>query len=337
MLRTLFVVVFLSLLSGCGSATPRLQTIAVPVGAAEVGGHFARQLVLEQRLLDNHRLETIRFRLGRAAVGFCPGRTRPEFGFAVADQYSFGRADRRLATSAYGFDDRLRVLYVINDSPAYDAGLRSGDYILRVNGRTIPSGPGAKAGYKSAVNGDDFRMTLTVETPATSDVRTGPGRKNVTLAAVAACRVDVELIDSHMVGAFAMAGRITVTKGMLWFARGDELSFVIAHELIHVIRGHRRMIGRFGVQQKQVEAEADYLGLYVMARAGYEIGIVPRFWRRYAAYFPNLGGNGRTHRTTSNRIIAMRRAISEINARIVVGSARVPGSTVSLADASSGR
>ena len=336
-MRTRFVVVFLSLLSGCVSATPKLHTIAVPDGEAEVAGHFARQLVLEQRLLDNHRLETIRFRLGRAAVGFCPGRTRPEFGFAVANKYSFGYGDRRLATSAYGFDDRLRVLHVINHSPAYDAGLRSGDYILSVNGKTIPSGSGAKAGYKSAVNSDDFRMTLTVETPATSDMRTGPGRKNVTLAAVAACRVDVELSDSHNVGAYAMVGRITVTEGMLWFAQGDELSFVIAHELIHVVRKHRRMIGKFGVQQKQVEAEPDYLGLYIMARAGYEIGIVPRFWRRFAAYFPNMGGNGRTHRTTSNRIIAMHRAISEINARIVVGAAPVPGSTVSLADASSGR
>lgn len=335
MLRARFVVVFLALLSGCVSATPKLQTITVPVGEAEVGDQFARQLVLEQRFLDNHRLETIRFRLGRAAVGFCPGRTRPEFGFAVANKYSFGHGDRRLATSAYGFDDRLRVLHVINDSPAYDAGLRSGDYILSVNGKTIPSGSGATAGYKSAVNSDDFRMTLTVETPATSDAKTGPGRKNVTLAAAAACRVDLELADSHNVGAFAMAGRITVTEGMLWFAQGDELSFVIAHELIHIVRRHRRMIGRFGVQRKEVEAEADYLGLYIMARAGYEIGIVPRFWRRFAAYFPNMA-NGRTHRTTSNRIFAMRRAISEINARIVVGSAPVPGSTVSLADASGG-
>ena len=336
MLRIGFVVACLSLLSGCVSAAPKLRTVAVSAGEAEVEGQFQRQLVLEQRFLDNHRLETIRFRLGKAAVGFCPGKIKPEFGLAVANKHSFGHGDRHLATRAYGFGDRLRVLHVIKGTPAYNAGVRSGDYLLSVNGETIPSGQQAEAGYKSAADSGDRRMTLTVETPATSDARTGAGRKKMTLASVPVCKFDIELTESHKVGAYAMAGGITVTKGMLWFAQGDEIAFVVAHELIHVVRKHRRMMGKFGVQQKQVEAEADYLGLYVMARAGYEIGTASRFWRRIAAYFPNMRGTGRTHPTPSYRFVAMRKTIAEINAKIVAGNALVPGSAGRLADANSG-
>jgi len=326
----------MSVLSGCVAAAPKLQTIAVSAGEAEVEGQFQRQLVLEQRFLDNHRLDTIRFRLGRAAVSFCPGKTRPDYGFAVANQYSFGDRDRYLATNAYGYADRLRVLHVIKGSPAYAAGLRSGDYVLSVNGEAVPSGPGAEAGYKSAVDGG-AHVTLTIETPANAAAQTGPARRTVSLASVPVCKFDIDLTESNKVGAYAMAGGITVTKGMLWFAQGDELAFVVAHELIHVVRHHRRMIGKFGVDQKQVEAEADYLGLYVMARAGYEIGTASRFWRRIAAYFPNMRDDGRTHPTTSYRFVAMRKAIAEINAKIVAGSTLEPGSVGRLADANNGR
>lgn len=337
MLRAGFIVVFLSLLPGFVSAAPNLQTVAISTGDAKVGRQFDPRPGLGQRFLDNHRLDTIRFRLGTAALDLCPGKTRQAFGFKVANKHSFGYYDRGEATNAYGFGDRLRVLHVIKGSPAYHAGLRSGDYILSVNGETIPPGAGAKAGFKSAVNSDRSRMTLTVEPPAksgaTSVAGTGTGRKNVTLAAVPACRFGIELTGSHKVGAYTRAHGISVTRGMLRFAQGDELSFVIAHELIHVLRKHARMMKKFGVKQKQVEAEADYFGLYVMARAGYEIGVTSRFWRRIAAAFPNMRGNGRTHPTTSNRIVAMRNAITEINAKIVAGSALVPDSAVSLADA----
>lgn len=331
MFRTGIVVVCLSLLSGCASAAPNLRTIAVSPGEAEVESYFQNQLVLEQRFLDNHRLETIRFNLGRAAVGFCPGRSRPDFGMAVANKYSFGHGERQLASRFYGFNDRLRVLHVIKGSPAYNSGVRSGDYILNVNGETMPSGPNAEASYKSAIDTNDARMTMTIETPTSSDSRMAPGRKNVNLAGVRTCKFDIELTESHKVGAFAMAGGITITKGMLWFAQGDELAFVISHELVHVVRKHRRMIGKYGVQQKQVEAEADYLGLYIMARAGYEIGLASRFWRRIAAYFPAMRGNGRTHPTTSYRFVAMRKTISEINRKIVAGRPLMPGAGDRLA------
>ncbi len=326
------------MLSGCITAAPKLRTIAVSAGEAEVENHFQRQLVLEQSFLDEHRLETIRFKVGRSAVSFCPDRIQHEFGFAVANKLSFGMRERRIATRAYGFSDRLRVLHVIKDSPAYDAGLRSGDVILRVNGTPVPTGSSAEAVYRLAAERDGgTRLMLVIEPSGSSDgKKKASGAREVKLAAVRTCRFDIELTESHRVGAYAMGGGVTITKGMLWFARGDELAFVVAHELVHVIREHRRMIAKFGVRQKDVEAEADYMGLYIMARSGYEIGTASRFWRRIAAYFPRFGGAGRTHPTTSYRFVAMKKTVAEINAKIVAGAALVPGADARLADAAPG-
>lgn len=334
MLRIFLTALLVFSVSGCVSAAPKLRTISVSAGEAEVEGDFQRQLVLEQQFLDNHLLETLRFNIGHAAVAFCPGRTRPEYGFAVANKYSFDGSERALAVSGYGFGERLRVLHVIRNTPAYKAGLRSGDYIVEANGETIPTGASAKAAFRSASSGSG--LNLVIETPARSDSKMARGRKNVSLAAVETCRFDVELTESHKVGAYAMAGGITITKGMMWFAQGDELAFVLSHELVHVIRKHARMIGKYGVKQKDVEAEADYMGLYIMARAGYEIGTASKFWRRIAAYFPRMRGSGRTHPQTSYRFVAMEKTMNEINSKIVAGRPLLPGSDRRLADASAG-
>ena len=113
-----FSLVGLLLLAGCATATPKLAGMAVSPGEAAVENAFQRALVLEQQFLDEHRLQTIRFRIGRGAAPFCAGRTRWSYGFAVANQYSFAAAERRIAREAYGFGDRLRVLHVIRNSPA---------------------------------------------------------------------------------------------------------------------------------------------------------------------------------------------------------------------------
>ncbi len=340
MLRICAVVVGLAVLSGCAVNAPRLQTIAVSAGEAEIEGNYQRQLTLHQRFLDQHRLETIRFRVGYAAAEFCASRRQKEFGFAVANKHSFAPRRRRMASKGYGFRDRLRVLYVIKGSPAYNAGLRSGDYIVGVNGARIPTGPGAEAAYREAADPNSAtQMTLTVEplkpsgkTAAAGRLGlTGQSRRVVKLTAVTICRFDIEMTESNRVGAFAMGGGVTITKGMMWFARGDELAFVVAHELVHVIREHQRLIGRFGVRQKDVESEADYMGLYIMARAGYEIGTAAEFWRRIAAYFPGFGGSGRTHPSTSRRFVAMQKTMAEINAKIVAGTALVPGAVSAVA------
>ncbi len=40
---------------------------------------------------------------------------------------------------------------------------------------------------------------------------------------------------------------------MLQFARDAELAFVIAHELVHIVRNHAQLLGRYPIRRKDAE------------------------------------------------------------------------------------
>lgn len=319
------LIIGLFLLSSCASASSQISTIKVSAGEAAMESAFQRQLVLEQHFVNQHRLQSIRFHLGRGGLPFCSGRTRWNYGFAVANEYIFAPGERRLARRGFGFGKKLKILHVIADSPAHKAGLRSGDIIARVNGVEIPEGPGAKAAFDTAkVSLGGNRLELTIDSS---------GLKVAAMNAVETCDFKITLTDSHRVRAFARGRGITVTKGMLWFATNSQLAFVLAHELVHVIRDHSRKVGRLGVKQKDLEREADYVGLYIMARAGFDIREAPKFWRRIAANFPSMLASARTHPATSQRFVAMKKTVLEINAKRAAGAPLIPGGGPKLAKA----
>ena len=139
---------------------------------------------------------------------------------------------------------------------------------------------------------------------------------------------------------------------MMRFAQSDEeLALVVAHETAHNIMGHidkkfgNVLIGGVldilfaaatGVQtrafsdgaalvySKEFEAEADYIGLYVMARAGLPIDAAPRFWRRMGASFPKAISHATTHPPSPHRFVALSNAVKEIKAKQAVGAALLP-------------
>ncbi len=68
-----FSLLGLLLLAGCATATPKLASMAVSSGEAAMENAFQRTLVLEQQFVDEHRLQTIRFNIGRGAARLCAG------------------------------------------------------------------------------------------------------------------------------------------------------------------------------------------------------------------------------------------------------------------------
>ena len=139
-----------------------------------------------------------------------------------------------------------------------------------------------------------------------------------------------------------------ITPAMMRFINKDEeLAFILAHELSHNIMGHPQSLrqnalggailgaladalaGRGGVNthgdftragaeigvlaySADFEREADYVGMYILARSGYRPDDVPNFWRRLSVKQPKAIFVGVTHPTNPERYVTMQKAIAEV-------------------------
>lgn len=162
------------------------------------------------------------------------------------------------------------------------------------------------------------------------------------------------------INAHADGNNVVVYPGLIDFARNDNhLAFVISHEFAHNILAHVASqkqnvmagsllgtlldigaasqgydtggtFGNIGGQagllrySQGFEEEADYVGLYILARAGYKIEDAPEFWRAMSAADPQgIYGSG-THPSNPTRFIAMNKTIAEINAKKAAGQPLTP-------------
>jgi predicted Zn-dependent protease len=106
---------------------------------------------------------------------------------------------------------------------------------------------------------------------------------------------EVNVLDKPYVNAFCLpGGKIGVFKGMLRVTENDDqLATVLSHEIAHALAHHvserlargERNQGALGViwnkaYDRQQEAEADHIGLFLMTFAGYAPEEAVRFWER---------------------------------------------------------
>ena len=166
------------------------------------------------------------------------------------------------------------------------------------------------------------------------------------------CNFLVELSPKGKgVNAHADGTKVVVYPAMVDFTKSDtQLAFVLAHEYTHHMMGHvdsaktntlggvllgsladviaatqgvstQGQFGKLGVQVGRLtyspafEHEADYIGLYILARAGYNIKDAPNFWRAMSTNNPQGIYNRTTHPTTPERFVMMEKTIQEIEAK----------------------
>jgi predicted Zn-dependent protease len=77
------------------------------------------------------------------------------------------------------------------------------------------------------------------------------------------------------------------------------------------------------------QREADYVGLYFMARAGFDNDGVEHFWRRLAAEFPQDIAVASTHPASAERAAGLAAARAEIRMRQAAGAELRPAMNVS--------
>ncbi len=70
--------------------------------------------------------------------------------------------------------------------------------------------------------------------------------------------------------------------------------------------------------------EADYVGLYALALAGYDIERAPDFWRRMSTLDPDSIVFARSHPTTPERFLGLEQTAGEIQQKLTAGLPLTP-------------
>jgi predicted Zn-dependent protease len=175
------------------------------------------------------------------------------------------------------------------------------------------------------------------------------------------CQFDIALDkEGGGLNAYADGQRVVVFPEMVAFTKTDEeLALVLSHEMAHNIMEHpaaqKQNVGMAGIagaladalaqsqgfqtggalanvgQQvavlrysKGFEREADYVGMYILARSGYAITDAPKFWRRMSKKNPDGIYVGSTHPTNPDRYVALSKTIAEIEAKRGAGAPLFP-------------
>jgi predicted Zn-dependent protease len=233
------------------------------------------------------------------------------------------------------------VFSVAVNSPAAAAGIRSGDHLLTFNNEAVPRTD--TAGWIGEFVHDNGERPIEVL------VRRDGFDEMHTLTPVMACTIPIRLITDSTLNAFTNGAEIVIHSSLLRIARTDaQLALVVGHELAHANLGHldkqranqalgwtggamidvgilvgtrittgfafAREFARAGQRAYSVafEREADYVGAYYAARAGYDLSGAEEFWRSYSLENPDSIRVATTHPVTPVRFVQIQKVVAEI-------------------------
>jgi membrane-associated protease RseP (regulator of RpoE activity) len=277
----------------------------------------------------------------------CRNNARNLLGFTAKTKYSY-TSEFIDAASSLGLSDQLQVTGVLAGSGAAKVGLQRGDLLVSIQDKPVPTG--ADAERQTAlllgplVNGrNSIKVTI---------ARSG-GNQVLNIPLTRACAFGIELGNTENVISYADGRRVLISSGMMKYTKSDdELALVIAKEMAHNTLTHpsrqrntatmtgvidnlirlkpdtAALNGMAGVKPypQQLDAAADKLSLYMVARAGYKVDDAAAFWQRLASSYPASVLNGYTaiHPGTDYRLSAIQQAVSDIQAKQATGTTIQP-------------
>lgn len=329
------------LFSGC-IVSPKTVRMDVDEGAVANEARKQRELAVKNYFSQYERLQNTAWPILKNNSDLCVDNTIPSAGFIAQNIYTYKDAEQQQAArDALNMDSNVRVLVVTPQSPAEQAGIRKGDIIKKVNGKIIPATKEAPKILAALNEEEPERTTWSLEVEDSSGLT-----KTHTINTVDICKYGVQLQEIDTVNAFADGDNIIFTQGMMRFTQSDkELSLVVGHEIAHNIMEHisakttNYVIGTifdvvaaaYGIDTQNAfgkmsanaysqdfEAEADYVGMYLIAKSGYELEGSADFWRRMAAIHPGsiATNHASSHPATPERFVAIEKSIKEIQQKI---------------------
>lgn len=330
--------IFLSL-SATACGTKSLPPI---IDGGQVNQEQKRQqeIIIKDYTTRIERVANVSHRLMAANVELRGDMVGNSLGLIVMVKGDVFRPYRDAAAYFLSLDSRPRVLAVAQGGPADLAGVKVGDVVLQVNGKSCDD---ADQPEKACADGKPVSLVLE---------RAG-ARVEASVQPVRVCNYLVRVLESPEVNALAFGDRIYVMTGMVKLCTTDnDLAVIIGHELAHnsqkhikakrtnsllvsllidgpiiALTGVNPQIGAnigAGINSQDFESEADYIGLYHMARAGYSIDNAADIWRRMAVESPGSVTQATSHPTTATRFVALEAARDEIKKKQAAGLPLVP-------------
>jgi beta-barrel assembly-enhancing protease len=319
--------------------TPPAPARPAPVPPQPAPSASAEQQALQAMVAMQDRLYRVAAPLLVNNTDLCKKNARNLLGFTAKNRYSYSNEFAGAAQKSLGLDDRLQVMGVLAGGGAARAGVRHGDVLLAVEDKNLPKGESAERDAASIL----APMMSGRSSIALSVLRDG-SRLSLNVPLTYACAFGIELGNTENVVAYSDGHRVLITRGMLNTVRSDdELAFVLAKEMAHNALSHSTkqrtsattggiidnltrirpdmsaMSGMAGLRPmpQDLDAMADKLSLYMLARAGYDIDQAIPFWQRMASQYPATVLNAYTalHPSINYRVAAMEKTIKDIRAK----------------------
>ena len=352
MLGGVFITAALGLAGAAGCAAPKSALPAADAAALAHERQLQQELALTVRRDRQQRLADLAWPLRRSGAALCGDRVAPDFGFSFESSALYDGDASLAASRALGLRPTPTVTTVVRGGPADTAGIRPGDVLTHVGRYRLPPGErGVELGARQ------LRTFAGAAAPFPAvPVRFERDGEPVIqeLIPELLCDFPVVLSEDDAINAFADGAIAYLTTGMMRFTESDEeLQVVIAHELAHNLEGHiaakkkNALLGGLlglagevllakttGVNTNGVltaaalsagarshsqdfEREADYVGMYLLARAEVDTSRVAGFWRRMAVENPGSIENHHrsTHPSTPERFVRLDATHEEITAK----------------------
>lgn len=325
--------------AACAAPESKLPDLPKDAVAAEQRSQQIAQL--RKYYSELHRVDTVAFRIRTANVADCKNRIAPQIGLTAATPRSLPRKYQSYTSEALGIGwTRPTAISVVEGSPAAQAGIMAGDNVIALNDEAIPLW-GITRWIKR-------RLLDNGTAPIKVNTRRNGVDQVVTVTPVMGCSIPIQYILDETSNAMASHTKIVIHSGIVALTETDaDLALIIGHELAHSNLGHlhkkewNMMLGmaagsiidvgllsggiatnhafakqfaKFGVMAYSVnfEREADYVGSYYVARAGYDLKGTENFWRRSAMSDPNSILLARTHPINATRYVQIQKVRDEI-------------------------
>ncbi len=345
LLSTLFIIGVLCFSAACA---PTSRFPSVDTQLAEVEAKKQRAVALKLQFQQSSRLYNVAFHVLAENAELCGDRIDYKVGGFFYTLDDFADEWRDIVHNEYGVTNEVTVLNLVPKSPAERAGLMSGDKILRINGVALRTGKQATKKLNKVFDDNPEGEEMTW------DIRRGSMEQTISIEPALSCNYPVQLVNHDSLNAWADGDTVYVTAGMLRFLENDdELALIIGHELAHNTRKHieSKLFNTFfgsllgsvlssltGVDvtnavaqagayafSQDFETEADYVGVYHAARAGFDVSNASGLWRRIGATHPSaIHLEGSSHPSTAKRYLVVEMGMQEIRRKRSSGLPLVP-------------